>query len=49
MKLVFKHQYLQLFGHKLNKYVYVYFHSLEIVSRSCETQLKEGENLNYLI
>ena len=41
MKSVFEHQYLQMFGFKLNKYVY--FHALEVVGRSTsETQFQVG-------
>ena len=42
-----KHQYLQMFGLKLNKYENC--HTLEVVGRGSETQLKVGGNLNYLI
>ena len=44
---MFKHQDLQMFGLKLNKYM-SNFHPLEVVGRGCETQLQVGENLNKL-
>ena len=44
-KCVFIHQYLQIFGIKLNNYEN--FHSLEVVDRGSETQM--GESLNCLI
>ena len=40
MKCVFKHQYLQIFVHKLNKYEY--FQPLEVA------ELHVAENLNIL-
>ena len=43
---MFKHQYLQIFVHKLNKYEY--FQPLEVVGRGSDTQLHVAENLNIL-
>ena len=47
MKCVSKHQDLQIFVLKLNKYT-SNFQSLEVVGRGSETQLQVGENLNKL-
>ena len=47
MKCVLKHQDLQMFGFRLNKYR-VIFHQLEIVGRGSDTQLQVGENLERL-
>ena len=44
-KCVFKHQYFQIFGLKLN---ICNFHSLEVVGRGSDPQLQVGENLNYM-
>ena len=41
-----KHQDLQVFGPKLDKYDTSIFHPLEVVGRGSETQLQVGENLN---
>ena len=46
MKLVFKHQDLQMLGVKLN---ISNFHSLEVVGRGSETQHQVSENSNYLM
>ena len=43
MKCVSKHQYLQIFVYKINKYI-SNFHPLEVVDRGSETQLQLGEN-----
>ena len=45
-KCVFKHQDLQKFGFKLNKYEY--FQALGVVDRGSETQPQLLENLNKL-
>ena len=46
MKRVFKQQYLQIFGLKLNKYEY--FQPFEVVDRGSETQPQVVEKLNKL-
>ena len=48
MNYVFKHQDLQIFVLKLNKYP-GNFQPLEVVGRGSETQLQVAENLNKLI
>ena len=45
MKCAFKHQYLQMYSRKSNKYL-SNFHPLEVVGRGSETQLQVGENVN---
>ena len=47
MKCMFKHQDLQMFSLKLNRYEYV--RPLEVLGRDTETQLEVDENFNYLI
>ena len=47
-KCVSKHQVMQMFGLKFNKYR-GNFYPLEAVCRGSKTQLKVGRNLNYLI
>ena len=44
---MFRHQDLQMFAHKLNKYGNC--HPVEVVDRGSETQLQVGEDVNYLI
>ena len=48
MKLLFKHQDLQMFGPKLNRINMSTFPPLEIVDRGSETQPQVVENLNIL-
>ena len=45
MQSVFKHQYLHMFGIKLNIYM-SNFDQLEVVGRCSETQLQVSGNLN---
>ena len=49
MKRVLEHQYLQMFGLKLNTTFIVNRHSLKLVGRSSETQPQLSENLDYSI
>ena len=49
MKCVFKHLYLEMFGFKLNKYVYMSnFQPIEVVGRGSDAQLQVGEHLNMI-
>ena len=47
-KCVSKHEYLHMFGLKLNKYM-SNSHALEVVGRGSETQLQVGESLNCIM
>ena len=44
---MFKHQDLQMVGHKIKQIRVLFSQVLEVVCRGSETQLDVGENLNY--